>query len=78
MLVGVRGAMAALLTAVRVAALSAAELSAAEGTALSTLTLPVQLAWGAADICRKTGLQSLAKNHKEETIQQDKISKTKI
>lgn len=41
-LVGVQGAVAAFLTAVGVAALPAADLSAAERTALATFTFPVQ------------------------------------
>lgn len=43
-LVGVQGAVAALLAAVRVAALPAADLGAAEGAAFATLTLSVQAA----------------------------------
>lgn len=41
-LVGVQGAVAALLAAIRVAALPAADLGAAEGAAFATLTLSVQ------------------------------------
>ena len=56
-LVGVRGAVAALLTAVRVADLSAADLSAAERTAFPSFTLPVQSARRAAHFCTVTRSQ---------------------
>lgn len=48
MLEGARGAVAALLAAIGVAALSAADLSAAEWAAFSSFTLPVQPARRAA------------------------------
>lgn len=49
-LVGVQGTVAALLAAVRVAALPAADLGAAEGAAFATLTLSVQAARRAAHL----------------------------
>lgn len=48
-LVSVPRTVAALITAIGVAALPAADLSAAERTAFTTFTLPVQPARGAAD-----------------------------
>lgn len=50
MVVGVGGAVAALLAAIRVAGLPAADLGTAERTVLPTHTLPVQSAGGAAHL----------------------------
>lgn len=51
MLVGVRGTVAAFLAAIWVTALSAADLCAAEWTAFTSFTLPVQPARRAAHFC---------------------------
>lgn len=53
-LVGLWGAVAAFLTAIRVAALPAADMSAAERTAFPSITLPVQPARRTAHFCTTT------------------------
>lgn len=53
-LVGLWGAVAAFLTAIRVAALPAADMSAAERTAFPSFTLPVQPARRTAHFCTTT------------------------
>lgn len=53
-LVGLWGAVAAFLTAIRVAALPAADMSAAERTAFPSFTLPVQPARRTAHFCATT------------------------
>lgn len=56
-LVGVWGAVAALLTAIGIAALPAADLSTAKRTAFTSFTLPVQPARRAAHFCVVTWCQ---------------------